>query len=616
MSNIYVLIDDKKTREGARTYYEFDRQLFTSMNEEGWGVYFAVNDFGDKPRQDQYCKKLRYVYGDLDIGKAGDGQTREQKEAKKKIVIDALIKKCEPTYIIDTSNGIQPLWKLKDGDVSKRVEYVNAIKGVIEWSKEFGCKADRVFDTARILRNPDFYHMKEEPFMCKIVHNSTKSYTIDELNKVFPYEAEPEFKPETKNFSGTLSPVDEAIQKIDIQNIVINAYSKTGRQASFDKKGRLILDGRLTGTFQGKKDNKDYIASTSHEAVVGNRITVVADILGINNKEARKWIIEQYSLDWETEKAKLKTLKETKPTKDYKLRYTWGTKKLDDNFAIIKRKTFIVLAAKRGSGKTTFAFDMACKNAILGHRVLFVSLEMEKDLIKEDFARRRAGITIPEERDYKIPELKQLAFERKIKEIDDIKNLLFSGVQRGSNVSWDGIKILIAEHRDLDLIIIDNLDLIDRNEGEDELDKQKRIVKNIMNFTSDQQVPVILIHHYRKTMAGSKGQGMDELSGSGKIADSADCVVKVSRTTNPDAVYPEKYMSHIFLQKARGYNESAQEVYFLGGTFVDEAPPEHNPAMEALNEEFGDEKKVEPIPLPIKPYKDDNEDAFADPKTF
>jgi replicative DNA helicase len=279
---------------------------------------------------------------------------------------------------------------------------------------------------------------------------------------------------------------------------------------------------------------------------------------------------------------------------------------LDDNFAIIKRATFTILAAKRGSGKTTFAFDMACKNALLGHKVLFVSLEMEKHLIKEDFARRRAGITIPEERDYKIPEMKQLAFEEKIKEIDSIENLYFSGVQRGSDISWDGIKILISEYKDLDLIIIDNLDLIDKNEGEEENDKQKRIMKNIMNYTTDQQVPLILIHHYRKTQGASKGHGMDELSGSGKIADSADIVIRISRSSNPDAVYPEKYMSNIWLQKARGYNESYQDVFFLGGTFVDDAPKELNPAMDELNKEFPDESRVEP--LIVKPYNDDVED--------
>ena len=93
-----------------------------------------------------------------------------------------------------------------------------------------------------------------------------------------------------------------------------------------------------------------------------------------------------------------------------------------------------------------------------------------------------------------------------------------------------------------------------------------------MKFTSDKQVPIILIHHYRKMAGGGKGHGMDELSGSGKIADSADYVVKVSRSTDPEAVYPKKYCSHVYLQKARGYNESARDIYFIGGTFIDEVP--------------------------------------------
>lgn len=565
--NIYVLIDDKKKEPGAHTYYDLDKVLFTEKNNRGWGVYFAVNYFGSDPRQDQFCKKLRYVYGDLDIAKAGDGQSREQREAKKKTVLEALIAKCPPTMVIDTSNGLQPLWKISDGAPSNKALYVNVIKGVIEWSKEFGCKADSVYDTARILRCPGFYHQKEEPYMCEVTYRSGSVYTLEALSKIFPYE---EVKKVVPVFTGPLSPLDEAINKIDIKELVTRTFAQVGRKASFDSQDRLILDGRATGTFQGRTGDRGFIATSSHEPFKGNRVTVTAEILGITPKEARQWILKEYNLSWQGEVAKAAPIKLIKPSREYLLRYTWGTKGLDDNFAIIKRKTFIVLAAKRGSGKTTFAFDMACKNALLGHRVLFISLEMEKDQIKEDFARRRAGITIPEEREYRIPENKKRIYESKILEIDSIKNLLFSGIQRGSDISWDGVKGLIAEHKDLDLVFIDNLDLIDKNEGEEEWDKQKRIVKNIMNFTSDEEIPVVLIHHYRKSSGKSVDQGMDELAGSGKIADSADCVVKVSRTSDPNAEYPKKYCSHIYLQKARGYNESLRDIYFINGTFIDE----------------------------------------------
>ena len=598
--NIYVLIDDKKKEPGARTYYSFDQKLFSEMNNLGWGIYFAVNDFGKNPRQDQYCERLRYVYGDLDIAKAGDGQTREQREEKKKIVLDALIAKCPPTMVVGTSNGLQPLWKIKDGILSNKSKYVNTIKGIIEWSKQFGCKADSVFDTARILRHPGFFHQKEEPFLCELIYQSEKVYSINELRNIFPFEEE--VKKFIPTFTGRLSPVDEAINNINIQELVIRAFMQTGRKASFDSQDRLVLDGRQTGTFQGRTGDRGFIASSSHEPVKGNRVTVVADILGITPKEARLWIMKEYNLSWEREVAKKQIIKEVKPTKDYTLRYTWGTKGLDDKFAIIKRKTFIVLAARRGSGKTTVAFDMACKNAKLGHRVLFISLEMEKEHIKEDFARRRAGITIPEEREYRIPESKEKIYKEKIKEIDEITNLLFSGIQRGSDITWEGVKLLIAEHKDLDLVIIDNLDLIDKNPGEEENEKQKRIVKSVMNFTTDQQIPVILIHHYRKHGTGSgKDQGMDELSGSGKIADSADYVVKVSRTSEITEDFPDKYRTHVFLQKARGYSEAAHDIFFINGTFIDDPSFDDFAVGEtAINES--------PKPLPIINDDDDDDD--------
>ena len=257
---------------------------------------------------------------------------------------------------------------------------------------------------------------------------------------------------------------------------------------------------------------------------------------------------------------------------DYKSRYTWGTRGLDTSLAIIKRGNFIIVGAKRGSGKTTFTFDMACKNALLAHRVLYISLEMEGDKIKEDFARKYAGWKIAEEYDYEIPEHKQIAFERKIKEINSIEYLFFRGMRRGKSVSWENIVELINEFDDLDLIFIDNLDLIEGEPKENDLERQKRITKNIMGLTAEKQIPIVLIHHHRKNKVDDKKNDSDELAGSGKIGDNADIILKISKCADPDAPYPEKYKSRIYQQKGRGYPEAIKTVYFIKGSFEDEAP--------------------------------------------
>lgn len=278
----------------------------------------------------------------------------------------------------------------------------------------------------------------------------------------------------------------------------------------------------------------------------------IASAEGANSTE--RWYREQDTVEFEKKD-------------DYKLRYTWGTEELDNNFAIIKRSNFAVVGAARSEGKTTYTFDMACKNASLGHKVVYISLEMEGYEIKQDFARKYSGITIPEERDYNIPEHKQKAFQRKIDEIDKIKTLHFEGVRRGEGTTWRHITGLISKYPDVDLVYIDNLDLIEGSEIENDLTRQKNIVKNIMRFTVGNNIPIFLIHHYRKK--SGKTYGMDELSGSGKISDGADIIVKITRNKDPEAEYPEKYKSKIYLQKARGYNEASKEIYFIKGTFVD-----------------------------------------------
>ncbi|MBP9698126.1 MAG: bifunctional DNA primase/polymerase [Candidatus Moranbacteria bacterium] len=275
----------------------------------------------------------------------------------------------------------------------------------------------------------------------------------------------------------------------------------------------------------------------------------------------------------EVVKQKVSELKEEKaPRRNFKneKRFSWGTDILNHSFAIIKETDFIVFGAKRSSGKTTFAFDMALKNARdFGHKVLFVSLEMEQKDILDDLARKTSAVHVPEEFDMQVPEYKENAYNRRLDEIESISTLMFRGIRRASDVTWEMIEALILA-QPVDLVFIDNLDLIAGNRGESDYDRQKRITSSIMGFTSKNKVPIILIHHYRKS--GKEDRGMDELAGSGKIADHADRIIKVMKNSDPEAPYPDKYRSEVYLQKGRGYPECKKSIFFIKGTFVDTPP--------------------------------------------
>lgn len=618
MSDIYALINDKEKGHPFKTFYGKDEVKFKEENKKGWGVFFAVNKFditdeafeafklnAKSPpatkRNDEFCTKLRFVYSDLDIAKNGDGTSRQKREELKNIVSYHLIEKCEPSYIIDTSNGIQPLWTLEDIEVNdeNKLRYKKVIKGIIEWSKQYDCKADGVFDTARVLRLTGYYHQKEEPFMVKKVYESKKKYKLEDLEKIFPYEEKqaPIYIPKESETSS--NPYFNAIQQIDFPELIIKAFASVGRPVSFDKSGRLEDPvGGTTGTFIGRKGDRDYLCSSSHEPFKGNRVTAVADILKIDYSLAYQWIIKEYNLDYkklakqEVVKKQIEKIETPKQKIDEEIRFTWGTDELNDNLALIEEGNFIVAAAKSGSGKTTFVFDMAYKNAMMGHKVMFISLEMDEEKIKDDFGRKHAGIQVKEQYRKTIPDYKQQARKNKIQDIECNKNLIIKGIRRSGDTQWETIEEIIKQSEGVKMVFIDNLDLISGKDKESDLDRQQRIIKHILSFTSETKVIIVLIHHYRKSMSG-KDMGLDDMSGSAKIRNGADRIIKITKNSDINAVYPEKFRSQIYLQKGRGYPEVAKDVYFIRGTFVDIPPSEENYyKFETLNQiaaDFGGE---------------------------
>jgi len=382
---VYVLINDKDKTKPVCTYYHEDKELFTQENQTGYGVYVTVNNFSATEQQMRiagvrtarniaFLTKINAAFADLDIAKKGDGQARNVKESKKEALIFALYEVLPPSMIIDTSNGLQPLWRLKECvcDENYQARYVRVINKIIEWSKKHGAMGDAVKDVTRVLRLPGYYHVKEEPYMVTVKYRESFVYTLEDMEKAFGVEPEIK-KPEPKQTNTKLDDISRQIELLDFRNLIITAFASIGRQVSFDQSGHMIdTQGGTTGTFIGRKGNRDYLASSSHEPYQGNRITAVADIKGINNKEARKWIIEEYGLKSKPLISKLPVI-EPKKTIGY---YSWGTKVLTETFAPIKRQTYGIIGAGTGTGKTTFCLNMALENCKLGHRVLYISLEM------------------------------------------------------------------------------------------------------------------------------------------------------------------------------------------------------------------------------------------------
>lgn len=74
-------------------------------------------------------------------------------------------------------------------------------------------------------------------------------------------------------------------------------------------------------------------------------------------------------------------------------KYTRGLKKIDQRFGMPSKRELIILFGYMSSGKTEFAYFVARKNAALGNKVLFISLELPEYDMKLRLARKRAGIS-------------------------------------------------------------------------------------------------------------------------------------------------------------------------------------------------------------------------------
>ena len=305
-----------------------------------------------------------------------------------------------------------------------------------------------------------------------------------------------------------------------------------------------------------------------------NTFSFIKDINNYSNTETYKYFEDKYWIKKEKPKPKLSDFLKIDTELDNEKRYSWGTDKLNTKFWVIRGWNYIVIAGETGDGKTTFALNQALKNTEMGHNVLYFSLEMDTNELINNLARKYACFEIEEEFKKNIPETKKYAFEKKRLEILQNKKLKIAWMKKGSDLDILDIQEMIKNHNEkIDLLYLDNFDLLELNTKDDELTKQRKISKKIMNMASNLNIPIIVLHHYRKKSSQWKQtRTTDDLWWNRKISHDADYVLHLARTKWADLTAEEKSKTNLWLAKARGYDTSFWEVYFYKGHFYDYFP--------------------------------------------
>lgn len=611
IGNVWVLNHDKDGTQAPRTFYEENKLLFQDYNRKWRWVFKTVNNF--ECTQDEllelsknryptttwekqkmvtkrnipFIKQLNAIFADLDFAKKWDEQTREQKEEKRIKLMEGIASVCLPSVIVNTSNGIQPLWKIKDFDCTpeNQAKYRNLIEWVIEWSKQFWWAGDQVKDVTRILRVPWYYHMKAEPYMVTSTVNDVEyefQYLWDIFSKWIPT---PELK--EKYVSEYIGQVNKSkkyqeMLDLDFKDLIKRAFASVGRSCEFDKEDRVILDWRLTGTHQWKTWDKDFLASSSHEPFKWNRITSVADILQVTNKEAFARICKEYNIKWDKWDIN-KIVQYIKQEDNYdeelrfdEFRYTRGTPWLDKTLCRYKQWDFNIISWESSSWKTEYTYFQARQNAKLWIKTVYFSLEMPVDRLLKRNARKFAGIRQETVNSKDTSQHQKELYKKRREELKDVENLLM--------VWWEEVTLsdIIAGIEKYylewyELFYIDNLwYIVQEDDKIIETQYLKSLSRILKNLTNKLPIAINLIHHFRQgsELERKKRRTIASSRGSGKLENDSDSFAIVYRTLAKDDQITKQQESEvkIFVDKGRERGSSIWTVYFYKGSYIDECP--------------------------------------------
>jgi hypothetical protein len=135
------------------------RKALTKLNDRGAGIYFTVNETDGKGRRKENVTAIRAVFIDFDT---------VDKNRSFNYGLPA-------SQVVESSPGKHHVyWLLKDCPLDKFTGIQKRLAVMFGGDKV-------VHDLPRVMRVPGFYHMKDEPFMVRVVEGSGKVYGLAEF---------------------------------------------------------------------------------------------------------------------------------------------------------------------------------------------------------------------------------------------------------------------------------------------------------------------------------------------------------------------------------------------------------------------------------------------------
>ena len=211
-----------------------------------------------------------------------------------------------------------------------------------------------------------------------------------------------------------------------------------------------------------------------------------------------------------------------------------GIKALDDTITGLNRSDLLILAARPGMGKTSFALNIARHAAVVANkRVAFFSLEMSKEQLASRLLSTEALVGGTKLRTGQLSEGEWM----RLIEAGDILSRAQLYFDDSSGITVPEMKAKVRRLKDVDLIVIDYLQLMSSSRRIDNrVQEISEITRNLKIMAKELNVPVIALSQLSRSAEKNRTDHrpvLSDLRDSGSIEQDADVVLFLYR----DAYY-------------------------------------------------------------------------------
>ena len=206
-----------------------------------------------------------------------------------------------------------------------------------------------------------------------------------------------------------------------------------------------------------------------------------------------------------------------------------GIKELDDTITGLNRSDFILLGARPGMGKTSFALNIARHAAVKANKkVAFFSLEMSKEQLTSRLLSTEAMVGGTKLRTGKLAEDEWI----RIIEAGDILSKTQIYMDDNPSITVPEMKAKLRRLKDVDLVIVDYLQLMSSsNRIDNRVQEISQITRNMKIMAKELNVPVLTLSQLARDSEKRTNHRpvLSDLRDSGSIEQDADIVMFLYR---------------------------------------------------------------------------------------